>query len=121
MDPKLIDTILPKLMELLKTMKVPTEICDKIETLIKDNQSSDVSQEETLEGEEKKDTKEDTKEGEKEDASESECCTCPKCGYEMTSEDMKPKPMGKKAVAVDVTVIKDKKNPLRDLMSRTGF
>ena len=121
MDAKLIDTILPKLMELLKTMKVPTEICDKIESLIKGSPSDEESPEE--------DATETPEDEAKEDASESECCTCPKCGYNLTPADMKPMdskkdskmPMGKKAVAVDVTVIKDKKNPLRDLMSRTGF
>lgn len=117
MDTKLIDTILPKLMELLKTMKVPTEICDKIETLIKGGSSDEESPEE--------DATETPEDEAKEDAAESECCTCPKCGYEMTAEDMKPmdskKSMPKKAVAVDVTVVKEKKNPLKDLMSRTGF
>lgn len=116
MDSKLIDTILPKLMELLKTMKVPTEICDKIETLIKGDSSDEESPEEDA-------TK--TPEEEASEMPEDECCKCPKCGYEMTQEDMKPmdskKPTAKKAVAVDVTVIKDKKNPLKDLMSRTSF
>lgn len=117
MDTKIIDSVLPKLMELLKTMKVPTEICDKIEWLIKGDSSDEESPE--------KDATETQEDEAKEDASESECCTCPKCGYEMTAEDMKPmdskKPIAKKAVAVDVTVIKDKKNPLKDLMSRNDL
>lgn len=105
MDSKLIDTILPKLMELLKTMKVPTEICDKIETLIKGDSSDEESPEEDA--------------TEASEMPEDECRKCPKCGYEMTQGSKKP--IAKKAVAVDVTVIKDKKNPLKDLMSRTSF
>lgn len=115
------ESILPKLMELLKTMKVPTEICDKIESLIKGDSSDEESPEE--------DATETPEDEAKEDNETSMGCDCPKCGYNLTPADMKPMdskkdskmPMGKKAVAVDVTVIKDKKNPLRDLMSRTGF
>ncbi len=110
MDSKLIDTILPKLMELLKTMKVPTEICDKIETLIKGDSSDEESPEEDAT---------ETPEEEASEMPEDQCCKCPKCGYEMTQGSKKP--IAKKAVAVDVTVIKDKKNPLKDLMSRTSF
>lgn len=112
------DTILPKLMELLKTMKVPTEICDKIEGLIKGWAWEEESPEEEASESSDEESTEDT---------EGSCdtCKCPECGYQMKPSDMKPmdskKWMPKKVVAVDVTVIKDKKNPLKDLLARSSM
>ena len=99
MDSKIIDTLLPKFLEIAKTLNVPADLISKIEEAVKSPMS---------ELDKVKDDVEDKAEWEESD--EWECCKCPKCGAEIPMGDMKP------AASVSVAVVK--KNPLKELMDK---